>query len=526
MRHEEIKEKAMEPLFYVLFALGGIGLGFLARHLYGKAALSSAEREGEKIVLEAKAKAEHTVREGELNAQSEVLKRKAEYEKEIQKERGDIKEQERALMKKEESIDRKGELASRKERFIEGAEKSLASKQKELREKQEGIETKIQEQDDKLHEIAQLTPDQARDELFLRLEESLTREVTTRIKKRLEDAREQADDEARNIIVMAIHRGASETTAGAVTSSVDIPNDEMKGRIIGREGRNIRAFEKATGVDVIVDDTPGVIVVSGFDSIRREVARRSMEKLILDGRIHPARIEELVVATKKEVEDEIRKTGKQACYDLGLHRVHARIQELLGRLKFRTSYGQNVLQHSIEVANIAAALAAEMKLDTTLARRAGMLHDIGKALDHEMEGGHPEIGADVAKRCDESREVVDAVGRHHEDVDPTYIYTVLVAAADAISASRPGARRESFEKYIKRLEKLETVANSFEGVDSSFAIQAGREIRVIVNSKKVDDEKSFLLCRNIADKIQSELSYPGEVKVTLIRETRVVEMAK
>jgi ribonuclease Y len=516
----------VEPIYYVIFALGGLTLGVVARHLYGKGVLSSAEREGEKRILEATSKAEHLVREAELKAQTEVLKRKEEFDKEIQSERADLKEQERRLLKLEEGVDRKGEVIAKKERFIEGVEKSLAAKQKELRSRRDELDAMVEAETEKLHEIAQFTPEQARDELFRRLEEELGQEVTSRVKKRLEDAAEQADDEARNIIMSSIHRCASDTTATAVTSSVDIPNDEMKGRIIGREGRNIRAFEKATGVDVIVDDTPGVIVVSGFDSIRREIARRSMEKLILDGRIHPARIEELVTTTRKEVEDEIRKTGKQTCYDLGLHRVHQRIVELLGRLKYRTSFGQNVLQHSIEVASISGAIASEMKLDNQLARRCGLLHDIGKALDHEMEGGHPEIGADIAKRCDESREVVDAVGKHHEDANGQYIYTVLISAADAISASRPGARRESFEKYIKRLEKLEDVANSFDGVDSAFAIQAGREIRVIVNSEKVDDKQAFMICRNIAQKIQSELSYPGEVKVTLIRETRVVEVAR
>jgi ribonuclease Y len=491
----------------------------------GKASMTSAERQAEKTIQEAESKSEHIVREGELKAQSEVLNRKEEFEKEIQADRSTLKEQERRLLQKEESNGRKEEALSKKERFIEGAEKSLASKQKDLREKKVELEEMLKEEEEKLHKIAEFTQDQAREELFSRLEDSLSHEVEALIKRKVEDAKEHADDQAVHAILTSIHRAASDTTATAVTSTVDIPNDEMKGRIIGREGRNIRSFEKETGVDVIVDDTPGVIVVSGFDAIRREVARRSMEKLILDGRIHPARIEEIVVMTKKEVEEEIRKTGKQTCYDLSLHRVHHRIVELLGRLKYRTSYGQNVLQHSIEVAQISSAIAAEMKLDATLARRCGLLHDIGKALDHELEGGHPEIGADVAKRCDERLEVVDAAGKHHDDADGQTVYTILVSAADAISASRPGARRESFEKYIKRLEKLEDVAKSFDGVEGAFAIQAGREIRVVVNSGKVDDKGSYMLCRNIAQKIESELSYPGEVKVTLIRETRVVEVA-
>ncbi len=515
----------MDALYYTLFALGGIIAGLLARHVYGRMAVTSAERESEKILDDARSKADHVIREGELKSQSEIFKRKEEFEREIQAERGELKDLERRLSKKEEGIDRKVELVTRKERFIEGAEKAIASKQKEVREKDEHLQKLVEEEEEKIREVAGYTKEEAREELFRRLEETLSREITSRIKKAVEEADEHGEEEARKVIINAIHRCAAETTASTVTSTVDIPNDEMKGRIIGREGRNIRAFEKATGVDVIVDDTPGVIVVSAFDGIRREIARRSMEKLILDGRIHPARIEELVASTKKEVEEELRKTGKQTCYDLGLHKVHPRLVDLLGRLKYRTSYGQNVLQHSIEVSRIAGVLASELKLDETLARRCGLLHDIGKALDHELEGGHPEIGADVAKRSDESREVVDAIRKHHEDDIGETVYTVLVASADAISASRPGARRESFEKYIKRLERLEDVAGSFKGVSNAFAIQAGREVRVLVDAKQVDDKDSFMLCRNIAQKIESELNYPGEVKVTLIRETRVVEVA-
>jgi ribonucrease Y len=516
----------MEVLWIVLAVVLGLAGGFVARHLYGKVSQTTAERRAENLVIEAKSRADQVVKEAELRAQAELFKKKEEAEKEIQNERAGLKEEERRLAKREEGIDRKTELCTRKDRFFEEQERALASKQKELRDKRQKLEEVLKEETAKLYEIAGYTPEKAQEELFRRLEEDLTREVEARVKKRLEEAKEVADREARNLIALAVHRCASEATAGAVTSAVDLPNDEMKGRIIGREGRNIRAFEKATGVDVIVDDTPGVIVVSGFDSIRREIARRSMEKLILDGRIHPTRIEELVATTRKEVEEEVRQTGKQTCYDMGLHRVNPKIVELLGRLKYRTSYGQNVLQHSIEVATLASTMAAELKLDAVLARRCGLLHDIGKAVDHELEGGHPEIGADIAKRSEECKEVVEAIAKHHEDVTAHSIFTILTAAADAISASRPGARRESFEKYIKRLENLENLATGFEGVESAFAIQAGREVRVFVNSEKVDDKQAFALCRDIARKIEAELSYPGEVKVTLLRETRVVEVAR
>jgi len=307
---------------------------------------------------------------------------------------------------------------------------------------------------------------------------------------------------------------------------VDIPNDDMKGRIIGREGRNIRAIEKVTGVDIIVDDTPGVIVVSCFDNVRREIARRSLEKLITDGRIHPSRIEELVAQTKKEIDDDIRETGKATLADLDIHNVNGRITRLLGRLKYRTSYGQNVLKHSMEVSHLAGSLAAELRISTKMAKRCGLLHDIGKALDHELEGGHPSIGADVARRCDERKEVVNSIASHHEDVPQETIFAVITQIADAISAARPGARRETMEKYIKRLKRLEEVASGFEGVTQSFAIQAGREVRVLVNSDKIGDNDSILICRKIAKKIEEELSYPGEVKVTLIRETRITEYAR
>ncbi|HRU06269.1 MAG TPA: ribonuclease Y, partial [Candidatus Brocadiia bacterium] len=344
------------------------------------------------------------------------------------------------------------------------------------------------------------------------------------ISDRVRDAKDNAERQARKIIGAAIQRFAADHTTEMVVSSVPLPNEDMKGRIIGREGRNIRAFEKATGVDVIVDDTPGVIVVSGFDGVRREIARLSMEKLVQDGRIHPARIEEVVEQTKKEMDNLLMETGKQAAFDCGVHNLDPREVELLGRLKFRTSYGQNQLQHVIEVAHLTGIMAGELGLDVQLAKRCGLLHDLGKAMDHEMEGGHPEIGAEMAKRCGECQDVIDAIGGHHLDIPPS-IYAVLVSAADAISASRPGARRETLEKYIKRLEQLEAIANSFPGVQQAYAIQAGREVRVIVSPDKLSEEMAQKVCRDIAKQVEKDMTYPGEVRVTLIRESRYVEVA-
>jgi ribonuclease Y len=520
------KEFSVEVLYILIGAAAGLALGFGVRHFLGRQKLLFSEREAEGILKQAEEAAERARKDAEIKAQEGIFKKREEFEREAGETRNELKSLERRLTKREESLDRKIDLLDRKEGSLAKTESKLGRKREELRRKEEEIESLVTQQKEKLHEIARMSDEEAREELFKQLESDLSREISELIHKRSEDAKENAESKARYLIINAIQRYASDCTAENVTSTIDIANDEMKGRIIGREGRNIRAFEKATGVDVIVDDTPGLVVVSGFDSVRREIARRAMEKLILDGRIHPSRIEDIVAATRKEVEDQIRQTGKQVCYDMGIHNVHPKIINALGRLQFRTSYGQNVLQHSVEVARIAALMAADLKLDTTLAKRCGLFHDIGKALDHEAEGGHPEIGADLAKRSDESREVVDAVGKHHEDGEGRTVYTVLIAAADAISASRPGARRETFDKYIKRLEKLEEVANSFQGVENSYAIQAGREVRVLVDADKVDDESSIRICRDIARRIQDELSYPGEVKVTLIREKRIIEYAK
>jgi ribonuclease Y len=346
------------------------------------------------------------------------------------------------------------------------------------------------------------------------------------IQKNMDGVREAVEQESKNVIAIAVQRWASEHTSAITTTTLDLPNDEMKGRIIGRDGRNIRAFEKTTGVDLIIDDTPGVIVISAFDGLRREMAKRALEKLIADGRIHPARIEEIVEATKQEMEQHILELGKQTCYDLDVHGLHPKLMALLGRLKYRTSYGQNNLYHTIEVAYLCSAIAGELKLDVKLAKRCGLLHDIGKAVDHELEGGHPAIGADLLKRFGESPDVVHSAAMHHESVTSNYIYTIITSAADAISASRPGARRDTVDKYIKRLERLEAIANSYQGVDHAYAIQAGREVRIIVNPEKVADNNTLTMARDIAKNIEKELTYPGEIKITVIRETRAIEYAR
>jgi len=495
----------------------------LLAHLRKKSALKQAEQ----IINEAREEAGRITRDAEIRAKEELYQRREEFEKEVSQARKELREAERRLSKREDNLDRKVDLINKKERYIENLERTLSAKQRDLQQKEAELQQMLEEEKLTLHRIAGLSEEEARNMLLQRLEKELERESAELIKKRVEMTREIAEEKAREIISLAIQRCAADHTAENVVSTVELPSDDMKGRIIGREGRNIRAFERATGVDVVVDDTPGVVVVSGFNGVRREVARRSLEKLVVDGRIHPARIEEVVNATKKEVDRIVVETGKQTCYDLGIHNLHPRLVELIGKLKYRTSYGQNVLQHSIEVAQLSAIIAGELGVDAQLARRCGLLHDIGKAVDQEVEGTHPQIGAELAKRYGEKREVIQAIEGHHDDsLNQRPIYTVIVAAADSISASRPGARRESLEKYIKRLERLESIASSYSGVESAYAIQAGREIRVIVDAQKVDDKGAAKLCRDIANEIQTELNYPGEVRVTVIRETRCIEYAR
>ena len=437
-----------------------------------------------------------------------------------------MREQERRLEKREDVLDQKHQVQLKKERTLEHLQRKLDEKRKHVDKRSQDLDHLIEEQTEKLHEITGMSREQAETLLLERLEMALSEEVASRIQKQEEHIRVTAEEKAREILATAIQRYAAEHTADTTVSTVDIPSDDMKGRIIGREGRNIRTFEKCTGVDVIVDDTPGVVIVSAFDNVRREIARLALTKLIQDGRIHPSRIEEVVKETQEEMEKHILEVGKQAVLEANVGPLHEKLVQLLGRLKFRTSYSQNVLQHSLEVAYLCGLMAEELGLNGQLARRCGLLHDIGKAADHEMEGGHPKIGAELAKRYGEtSKEVLHAIVGHHDDVTIDHVYTVLVAAADAISAARPGARRETLEKYVKRLEELEAVASGFPGVEHAYAIQAGREVRVIANASQTTDSEAVKVCRDIARAIEEQLNYPGEIKVTVVRETRAVEFA-
>ena len=474
----------------------------------------------------AKLEAEKLVKSAQLEASEEVLKRRQEFNAELNQSRNELREAERRLTKREDTLDRMNEQLQQRENSVKSQRDEVQKKIQGLDAKDKQLTLLLAQEKNTLLKVANMSVEDAKQLLLQRLEDECENEMSALIQRKSEEAQETAEEKCREIISSAIQRYAAEQTCEVSVSAVDIPNDDMKGRIIGREGRNIRAFEKATGVDVIVDDTPGVIVVSGFDPVRREVARMSMEKLIQDGRIHPTRIEELVEITKKEVNNKILQIGKTATVEVDVRGLNSKIVALLGSLNYRTSYGQNVLRHCIEVAFLAQVMAEELGLDGSVARRAGLLHDIGKALDHEIEGGHPAIGANYLKRFGESEIVINAAEAHHGDVLPNNPYTPLVAAADAISASRPGARRETLERYIKRLEKLEEIATGFKGVETAYAIQAGREIRVIVNAEKVDDDVANKTARDIAKKIEDEMTYPGEIKVTLLRELRCVEYAR
>ena len=478
--------------------------------------LEIAKRDGERILKDA-----------ELKAKDESYRRREELNRELETSRNELREQERRVQKREDASEDKAKDLTRKERTVEGLQKK-AVEQKEIFElKAKELDVVVAKETKKLHEITGLSREDAERMLMDRLEQQLSTEIATRIQRHTEQLKSEAESRAREIITTAIQRYAAEHTADTTVSTVDIPDDNMKGRIIGREGRNIRTFEKCTGVDVIVDDTPGVVVVSAFDNVRRETARLALTKLIQDGRIHPTRIEEVVLETQLEMEKHIQEVGKQAVLNADVAMPHEKIVHLLGRLKFRTSYSQNVLQHSLEVSHLCGLMAAELGLNPQLARRCGLLHDMGKAADHEMEGGHPKVGAELAKRYGETtKEVLHAIAGHHDDITIGNIYTVLVAAADAISASRPGARRETLEKYIKRMADLEAVACGFPEVDAAYAIQAGRELRVIANSSRATDADAIRVCREIARAIEEQLDYPGEIKVTVIRETRILEMAK
>jgi len=514
-----------------LAALVGLGsgayAGFRLVRRQDRLNLTSAQHRAAEVITQATKEAANYRKEAELKAKDELFKKREEFNRELEQARGEIRDQERRLEKREDSLEQKHQVQVKKERILQHGERKLHERREQLDARVQEAETLVQAQTQKLHEISGLNREEGEKLLLERLDRELADEIAARIQKHEETLRAGAERKAREILASSIQRYAAEHTADTTVSTVDIPSDDMKGRIIGREGRNIRTFEKATGVDVIVDDTPGVVIVSAFDNVRRETAKLALTKLIQDGRIHPSRIEEVVKETQEEMEKYILEVGKQACLDANAGPLHEKMLQLLGRLRFRTSYSQNVLQHSLEVAHLCGLMADELGLNGQLARRCGLLHDIGKAADHEMEGGHPKIGAELAKRYGESsKEVLHAIAGHHDDVTVDHLYTVLVAAADAISAARPGARRETLEKYVKRLEELEAVASGFPGVEHAYAIQAGRELRVIANASQLTDSEAIKTCREIARAIEEQLNYPGEIKVTVVRETRAVEFAR
>lgn len=503
----------------VIMVLIGLGVGYFLRKNIAEGKLNQAETEAARIIADGERLAESKKKEALLEAKEEIHKLRSDVEKENRDRRSELQRLERRILSKEEQLDKKLDGLERKE-------ESLHHKEKNLEKSQEKIDALYDKQMAELERISGLTFDEAKNILLTNVEQEIRHETAVMVKDLEQQAKEEAEKNAREIISLAIQRCAADHVAESTVSVVSLPNDEMKGRIIGREGRNIRALETLTGIDLIIDDTPEAVILSGFDPIRREVARIALEKLIVDGRIHPARIEEMVGKARKEVDQTIKEAGEQATFEADVHGLHPEIIRILGRLKYRTSYGQNVLKHSIEVSHLAGMMAAELGVDVTLAKRGGLLHDIGKALDHEMEGSHVEIGVDVAKKYHESALIQNCIGAHHGDEEFKSVEAVLVAAADAISAARPGARRETLENYLKRLSKLEEIAESFEGVERCFAIQAGREIRVMVKPDKVDEAESRLLVRNIIKRIEDELEYPGQIKVVIIRETRVVDYAK
>lgn len=497
----------------------GLFIGIAHRKRVAEAAIGSAEQEATRIVNEAVTKAESAKKEKILEAKDEIHKQRSELERELRERRSEVQRQERRLIQKEESLDKKTENLEKKE-------EALNSKIRSAEKKEEEIETLKRGQLEMLERISGYTKEQAKDYLLKALEEDLTHEKAVKVMEFEQKTKDESENLAREIIATAIQRCAADHSAEATVSVVALPNDEMKGRIIGREGRNIRTLETITGVDLIIDDTPEAITVSCFDPVRREVARKTLEKLIADGRVHPARIEELFEKSRKEVEHTIKQTGERAAIDAGVNGIHPELIRQLGKLKYRTSYGQNVLNHSLEVSYIAGLMASELGADVKLAKRAGLLHDIGKALDHEMEGSHIELGVEYARKYKENEQVVHAIQAHHGDVEAKTIVACLVQAADAISAARPGARRENLQNYIKRLEKLEEISNSFDGVEKSFAIQAGREVRIMVKPEAVSDDRMVLIARDIAKKIEEELEYPGQIKVNVVRESRAVDFAK
>ena len=513
----------LEIILIVVGTLAGLGIGFgfgvAYRKKFAEREIGSAEAEATRLINEAIRSGESRKKEMLLEAKDEIHKSRTEYEKEVKERRAELTKQERRLQQKEETLDKKAENFERKE-------EDLAKKLEKVAETQAEAEQAKAAQMKALEVISGLTQEQAKAHLLQSVEEEVRHETALKIKEIEQQMKDDAENRAREVIATAIQRCAADHAAETTVSVVALPNDEMKGRIIGREGRNIRTLETITGVDLIIDDTPEAITVSSFDPVRREIARLALEKLIADGRIHPTRIEDMVEKARKEVDRIIREEGERACYEAGVHNLNPELVKILGRQKYRTSYGQNVLNHSIEVSHIAGLMAAELGVDVALAKRAGLLHDLGKSIDHEVEGSHVQLGADMARKYKENPVVINAIEAHHGDVEPKTVIAILVQAADAVSAARPGARRENVENYIRRLQKLEELTNSYPGVDKSYAIQAGREVRIMVKPEVVSEDNMILLARDVAKKIEAELEYPGQIKINVIRETKAVEYAK
>ena len=509
-----------EVLIAALLAIVvGAIIGYILRKIIGEKKIKSAEIESSRIIEEAKTKASQEAKEKILSAKEEIHKLRNDLDKEAKEKEIELKKSEKRLINKEENLDKRTQSYEKKE-------EQLKNKMNSLSKKEEEVEQLIEERRKEVERVSKMTTQEAKDIILDEVKKEMTHECAAYIRQATYDAKEEAQKNAREIIADAIQKNASDYVTEVSVNVVNLPNDEMKGRIIGREGRNIRTLETLTGVDLIIDDTPEAVVLSSFDPIRREICKIALEKLIADGRIHPARIEEMVNKAKVEVETVIKEEGERAVIEAGVRNLHPELVKLLGRLKFRTSYGQNVLEHSIEVAKISATIAEELGADIRLARRGGLLHDIGKSIDQQMEGSHVEIGVNACKRYKENKEVLNIIGSHHGDEEPTTVEAVIVQAADAISAARPGARRETLESYIKRLETLEGIANSFDGIEKSYAIQAGREIRIMVKPEVIDEDKMLLMSRDIAKQIEENLEYPGQIKVTVIRETRSTDYAK